>query len=123
MWATLDIATRHLKSVCRSEVSDAYTIEIIPIVRASGAKYTLASGRIGNSTRRIPYVASFNTSPASTIDPATGASTCARGNQTWNGTSGVLIANDRKIPSHRIFCVSNDRSDAASTSKSVLPTV
>ena len=38
IWATLDIATRHLKSVCRSAVSEAYTIEITPIVRASGAK-------------------------------------------------------------------------------------
>lgn len=123
MCATLDIATRHLKSVCRSAVSDAYTIEMIPIVSARGAKYALASGRIGNSTRRIPYVANFNTSPARTIDPAAGASTCARESQMWNGTRGVLIANDKKIASHRIFCVSNDRSAAVSTSKSVLPTV
>ena len=41
----------------------------------------------------------------------------------WSGTSGVLIANDRKIASHRIRCVSNEKSARASVSKSVLPAV
>lgn len=121
MWATEDIAIRHLKSVCRRQESDAYTIEIAPIAIARGANSAVASGRIGISTRRIPYEASFNTSPASTIEPAAGASTCARLSQMWKGTRGVLIANDRKIPSHRIFCVSNDRSTVLSVSISVVP--
>lgn len=121
MWATDDIATRHLKSVCRRQDSEAYTIEIAPIAIASGANSAVASGRIGISTRRIPYDASLSTSPARTIDPAAGASTCARGSQIWNGTSGVLMANDRKIPSHRIFCVSNDRSAVVRAAMSVVP--
>lgn len=110
-----------MKSVCRRQDRDAYTIEIAPIAIASGANSAVASGRIGIRTRRIPYEASFNTSPASAILPAAGASTCARLSQIWNGTSGVLIANDRKIPSHRIFCVSNERSVVVSVSMSVVP--
>lgn len=121
MWATDDIAIRHLKSVCRRQDSDAYTIEMAPIAIARGANSAVASGRIGIRTRRIPYEASFNTSPARTMDPAAGASTCARLSQIWNGTSGVLIAKDRKIPSHRIFCVSNAKSAVVSASMSVVP--
>jgi len=74
-------------------------------------------------TRRIPYTANFSTSPARIMDPAHGASTWARGSQIWKGTRGVLIANDRKIASQRIRCVSNEKSVAVRVSKSVLPAV
>ena len=96
---------------------------MIPIVSAIGEKCIEASGSIGSKIRIIPYVANFSTKPASTILPETGASVWAFTNQRWKGTSGVLIAKDKKIASHRIFCCSNERSAAESTSKFVLPTV
>jgi len=41
----------------------------------------------------------------------------------WNGTRGVLTANDRKKASHRIFCPPRLKSDSDTTAKSVLPTL
>ena len=35
----------------------------------------------------------FSSTPASTTEPAVGASTCASGSQVWSGTIGTLIAN------------------------------
>jgi len=32
-----------------------------------------------------------------------GASQCASGNQIWNGTSGILTANDEKKPNQQSF--------------------
>lgn len=98
-------------------------IEITPIARASGVKYAVPSGRIGRRIRMIPYVANLSTSPARIMDPATGASTCARTSHRWNGSRGVLMANERNTPSHRTFCRSADRSAVIRASKSVLPTV
>ena len=37
--------------------------------------------------------------PASTADPAAGASVCASGSQVWNGNSGVFTASPRPIAS------------------------
>jgi len=39
-----------------------------------------------------PYVPIFKRTPARITLPAVGASTCASGNQVWNGKSGTLIA-------------------------------
>ena len=35
----------------------------------------------------------FSSTPASTTEPAVGASTCASGSQVWSGNIGTLIAN------------------------------
>jgi len=50
--------------------------------------------------RRNPYKASFIITPANKIDPASGASECAKGNQRWKGTKGVLIQSAMKMPTH-----------------------
>lgn len=43
--------------------------------------------------RIIPYAPSLRRTPARIIDPATGASTCALGNQRWDKYIGILIRN------------------------------
>ena len=43
----------------------------------------------------IPNVPNFNSNPAKIIEPSVGASTCASGNQTWNGKIGILTANGK----------------------------
>ena len=44
--------------------------------------------------------------PASKTEPATGASTCAYGNQIWNGNFGILTARLAKKHKNIIFCES-----------------
>ena len=39
--------------------------------------------------------------PASTTEPAVGASVCTSGNQVWNGNSGALMANAAMKPRKR----------------------
>jgi len=41
-------------------------------------------------TKTQPIVPSFNNKEASTIEPETGASTCALGNQRWRKNKGVF---------------------------------
>jgi hypothetical protein len=42
--------------------------------------------------------------PASKTEPATGASTWAKGSQIWNGNLGIFTAKLAKNPRKRIFC-------------------
>jgi alkaline phosphatase len=65
----------------------------------------LAKGNKGIINRKIPYVPSFNNTPAKITDPAVGASTCASGNQIWNGNMGTLTANEQKKQIHKTICV------------------
>ena len=56
--------------------------------------------------------------PASTTEPAVGASVWASGSQVWNGTSGSLIANAAMNPRNSSVSVVSDRpwyAQAAST--------
>ena len=55
--------------------------------------------------RIIPYPPSFNNKPARIIDPATGASTWALGNQRCIPYMGVLIKKARSIKIHHKFLV------------------
>ena len=50
-------------------------------VMIKGAKNLAAIGVKGNANRINPYAPSLINNPASITDPATGASTCAKGNQ------------------------------------------
>lgn len=43
-----------------------------------------------NKNLYIAYVPNFNKIPAKITEPGVGASTCASGNQTWNGTIGIF---------------------------------
>ena len=47
--------------------------------------------------------------PASTTEPAVGASVCTSGSQVWNGNSGALIANAAMKPRNRISSVVPER--------------
>jgi hypothetical protein len=64
------------------------------VVRTPGL--IAASGKNGTARRRKPNVPSFSMMPASTTEPAVGASTCASGSQVWNGNIGTLTAKARK---------------------------
>lgn len=55
--------------------------------------------------RIIPYPPSFKRMAAKIIDPATGASTCAFGNQRWAPYSGILIINAIRQLSHKSLFV------------------
>lgn len=53
--------------------------------------------------RRIrPYLPNFSKIPASTIDPATGASTWAFGSHRWNMYKGIFVKNARIVIIHHI---------------------
>src|SRR5947208_1537178 len=54
------------------------------------------AGKRGSANRKKPYVPILRSTPASSTDPAVGASTWASGSQVWNGNIGTLIANARK---------------------------
>src|SRR6185295_19152303 len=54
-----------------------------------------ASGNSGIAYRQKPYVPIFSITPARIIDPATGACTCASGNQVCTGNMGTLMAKAR----------------------------
>src|SRR5579885_922476 len=62
-------------------------------VSRSGAKSTAAFGNIGMANRRKPYVPILSSTPASTTEPAVGASVCASGSQVCNGNNGTFTAN------------------------------
>ena len=57
-----------------------------------------ASGASVYEKRKNPYPPIFSSTPASIIEIAVGASTCASGSHVWNGTIGTLIANPAKRP-------------------------
>src|SRR5688572_17881891 len=80
-------------SSCTIATSDPYTIPITESSSTVGVQSATAAGNSGNAKRRKPYVPIFSSTPASTTEPAVGASTCASGSQVWSGNIGTLIAN------------------------------
>ena len=56
------------------------------------------SGKSPRLNRSIPYVPIFNKTPASSTDPAVGASTCASGSHVCRGNKGTFTANATKNP-------------------------
>ena len=112
-----------MKSVCRNVVSELYTRVITAIVCTNGLKYEVASGSSGIKIRKKPYTANLRINPVSTIDPANGASTWARGSHIWKGISGVLMAKLRKIPNHKIFWFSKLISASEIICRSDVPTL
>ena len=55
---------------------------------------------------RLGFHPNFIKIPANKTEPATGASTCACGNQIWNGNLGIFTAKLAKNPKNKIFCIS-----------------
>ena len=60
-----------------------------------GAKATAAFGKSGMARRRKPYPPIFRRTPASSTEPAVGASTWASGSQVWKGNIGTFMAKAR----------------------------
>jgi len=73
--------------------------------RSNGARSTAACGKNGIAKRKNPYAPIFSMTPASTTEPAVGASVCASGSQVWNGKSGTLTANPTAKARKRTFAV------------------
>lgn len=69
----------------------------------NGYTNSLDSGSSIIIIRIIPYPPSFSKTAASTIDPATGASTCAFGNHRCTPYSGIFTKNAIKQPAHQIL--------------------
>src|SRR5512143_1086519 len=73
-----------------------------------GAAACASTGNSGITSRKKPYAPSLSSTPASSIDPAVGASVCASGSQVWNGQIGTLMANAiTKAQNAMFFTVSN----------------
>ena len=51
----------------------------------------------------------FRSTPARMTETGVGASTCASGNQVWNGNIGILMANPMKRPTKTIFANAKPR--------------
>ena len=51
---------------------------------------------MGNENLKNPYAPIFRSTPARMMLPAVGASTCASGNQVWNGNIGTFMAKAMK---------------------------
>src|SRR6516162_3476850 len=77
-----------------------------------GAKYREASGNRGRQKRSMPYVPILSKMPASTTEPAVGASTCASGSQVWKGNIGTLMAKARKKARNSQVCAAGERERA-----------
>src|SRR5262245_23515765 len=58
----------------------------------TGRASRAACGNSGTAYRQKPYVPIFSITPARMMDPATGAWTCASGNQVCTGNIGTLMA-------------------------------
>ena len=59
--------------------------------------------------RSKPYPPNFNNKLAKITEPIVGASTCASGNQIWNGNIGTLTANGIKKNIHNKICSSESK--------------
>jgi hypothetical protein len=62
---------------------------------------TVALGSIGNISLNIPYKLNFKTTPANTILPPRGDSTCAFNSQEFSPHTGVLTAKAINIPQNK----------------------
>lgn len=82
MCATDEYATKDFKSHWRKHIKP--TKHILTIAHINN-KFLHEHNRISKKCkeRTKPYAPNFNNIPASTIDPATGASTCAFGSHKW----------------------------------------
>src|SRR6187551_302645 len=63
-----------------------------------------AIGNIGKHNRKMPYVPSFNSTPANNTLPAVGASTCASGNHVWSGKTGTFTMKPTLIARNSATC-------------------
>ena len=104
MCATEEYAINFFISSCTRAINEVTMIAIILRVNIIGMNISEASGKKPRENLINPYPAIFNNTPAKITDPAVGASTCASGNQVWNGHIGIFTTKDAKNANHRIIC-------------------
>src|SRR3972149_10006029 len=63
-----------------------------------------AYGNSGKHNRRMPYVPSFNSTPALLTLPAVGASVCASGSHVCSGNTGTLTMKPTDIARNSAIC-------------------
>lgn len=80
MWLTEEYAIRAFTSDCRIQINLVMAPPIKEIDVTNGVRAFLRNMNF-TLIRNRPYLPSFRRMPARTIEPATGASTCALGNQ------------------------------------------
>lgn len=83
MWLIDEYAMRDFKSVCCKHVRFASVAPHMARMINGRNTSVFTIGRVC-IIRIIPYPPSFSKMAASTIDPATGASTCAFGSHRWS---------------------------------------
>ena len=69
--------------------------------KTNGAKYAEESANNPTENRKKPNPPNFSKIPAKITLPPVGASQWASGNQIWNGTIGILTANEKKNPNQQ----------------------
>src|ERR1051325_260080 len=109
MCDTDEYATSFFKSRCAIAQNAPYKMLITPNAAKANAAHCVASGRIGKLMRIMPYVPILSSTPARMTEIAVGASTCASGNQVWNGNKGTLIAKDSAKARNNQICWSNGK--------------
>ncbi len=72
-------------------------------MKIKGEKKAEASGNKPSEYRKKPKPPNFSKIPAKITLPAVGASQWASGSQIWNGTTGILTANERKKANQHSF--------------------
>ena len=69
---------------------------ITPSTAIVHAAHSIASVSICRLKRSMPYIPVFSRIPARMTEIGVGASTCASGNQVWNGNIGTLMEKPMK---------------------------
>lgn len=92
MWLTDEYAIKDFRSVWRRQIELVMTIpHRDSIMKGYAIWFVMGFSKI--VMRIIPYPPSFNSTAASTIEPAMGASTCAFGNHRWSPYKGIFTIN------------------------------
>jgi hypothetical protein len=96
MWPTDEYAINDFMSDCRKQIIDVITPPTIAIAIIGFINVLFKWLKI-IIIRASPYPPSFRRIAARIIDPATGASTCAFGNQRWTENRGSFTKNAKII--------------------------
>lgn len=102
IWLAEDKVIKDFNSVCHRQIELVMTIPHNE-GRINGQAMVLVLGSRITEIRIIPQPPSFSKIAAKTIDPTTGASTCALGSHEWTPYSGILMRNAIILASHKIL--------------------
>lgn len=93
------------------QINLAIAPPIREMVRTMG-RVSLFKSKNLEAIRKRPYLPSLSKTPARTIDPATGASTWALGNQRWAKKRGVFTKNAAIVISHQVEAKNEDEKNS-----------